>query len=162
MQIALSGGFFALVDDQDAWVSSHKWSVARCGDKIYARRSKAGRHVYLHREVLGFSPKDPEVDHKDGDGLNCTRDNLRPVSHAINARNSKVRSDNKSGFRGVSFSKKTGKWAAHITIAGQQTWLGYHLTIEAARTARASAEIQLFGVEPQRAEEIRSAMSCAS
>jgi hypothetical protein len=35
-----------------------------------------------------------------------------------------VRRDNKSGYRGVSFHKKTGKWSANVSIGGRQIYLG--------------------------------------
>jgi hypothetical protein len=45
--------------------------------------------VLMHREVLGLSSGDPDVDHRDGDGLNNRKMNLRLVSKSQNQKNRK-------------------------------------------------------------------------
>lgn len=54
-----------------------------------------------------------------------------------------VRSNNKSGHPGVSLFKRTGKWAARITVNGKEHHLGYFSTIEEAISARKSFEKSL-------------------
>jgi hypothetical protein len=43
---------------------------------------------------------------------------------------------NKSGYRGVSFHKASGKWAAYVTANDKQFWLGVYVTPEKAAIAR--------------------------
>ena len=62
-----------------------------------------------------------------------------------NARNSKIRSDNTSGVKGVSYHAKTKKWQARITIDGKDYHLGYYSTIEEAKQARFNKANEVFG-----------------
>lgn len=71
---------------------------------------KRGRSVRLHRVVLGVSDPDVYVDHKSGNKLDCTRDNLRATNRAGNARNRMKRGDLHSQFKGV--TKHGRRWQA--------------------------------------------------
>lgn len=73
------------------------------------------------------------VDHVDGNPLNNTRENLRLATHAENARNTKLRKDNKCGFKGV--RKSRNKWRATITVHGEAKNLGSFDTAEEAHDA---------------------------
>lgn len=97
-QIALSAraehnkGFFAEVDDEDyASLAHFRWNVHRAPGSltIYAKRQLStheGRGwVFMHQQVLGKVPG-AEIDHRDGNGLNNRRGNLRHVTHAENVR----------------------------------------------------------------------------
>ena len=81
-KIVLSRGLFALVDDEDyEWLNQWKWYAHGNGKWIYALRQKrfkngTRRPVRMHREILKVSKED-WVDHKDGNGLNNCRDNIR-------------------------------------------------------------------------------------
>lgn len=92
----------ALVDAADFdRASCHRWSLCEKDGHRYARTSIDGVKVYLHRFVTA---SDAEiVDHRNGDGLDNRRSNLRPCSKADNQRNTKKRSDGvDSPFKGVS------------------------------------------------------------
>lgn len=163
IELPLSRGLVALVDDEDRWTRDFKWSAAKRAGRWYAvRRCKsteprAGRVVYLHRELLG-DPSGALVDHRNGDGLDCRRRNIRVVDPATNSRNSKPRSTDGCGHKGVHVDKR-GRWNANITIRGQRTNLGYFSTQDEAVVARARAEVAVLGVEPQRAEDISTALA---
>lgn len=88
--IPLSQGMVAWVSDEDfEKASAYKWHASaqgRQGDRYYACRhfQKNGKRtkVWLHRFVMDLPHSlegcDPlVVDHIDGDGLNCTRENLQ-------------------------------------------------------------------------------------
>lgn len=64
------------------------------------------------------------VDHIDGVKDNNKWDNLRPCNKSENGGNSKIRSDNTSGYKGVSFNKKSKKWVSYLYINGRQVFLG--------------------------------------
>jgi hypothetical protein len=81
----------AKLDDEDYERLSHfKWSLQRartvtgggCRVNYALRRVGTGKQqkgIWLHREVLGFGDGKIDkrrTDHRDGDGLNCTRQNL--------------------------------------------------------------------------------------
>lgn len=86
----------------------------------YAKNSRQG---FLHRFLMGLPKGDGyKVDHRNGDGLDCRRENMRVATHAQNMQNRKVQSNNTSGFRGVTWNQ--GKWAAVIKVLGRNVQLG--------------------------------------
>lgn len=135
-KLHLTQGKVALVDDEDfEWLSRWKWSYNQNGYAIRNSkvRKKQTRH-YLHREILQ-ADRSQRVDHIDGDPLNNQRSNLRICSQAENVQNSRIRSDNKSGFKGVSFHARSGKWQASICTKGSRNHLGLFNTVEEAADA---------------------------
>lgn len=70
--------------------------------------------IRLHRLVMGFGPGDPTVDHVNGNILDNRKANLRPATPKENAANTGVGSNNTSGFKGVSFNKKSGRWLGTV------------------------------------------------
>ena len=83
--------------------------------------------VKLHREILGLGYGDKrEGDHINHDTLDNTDDNLRiPPTKSHQNANQRIRSDNVSGYKGVSFEKRNQKWYARIQIYGKEKFLGY-------------------------------------
>jgi len=61
-----------------------------------------------------------EVDHIDRDKSNNNCDNLRWVSHSINCYNKNIQSNNKSGYKGVSFDKENNKWISSWVVNGKR------------------------------------------
>ena len=73
-----------------------------------------GRHYYTHRlawiYVYGEIPEGRLLDHKDTNGANNKIDNLRLSTKSENMMNVDLRSDNKSGHKGVTWDKVRGRW----------------------------------------------------
>jgi hypothetical protein len=87
---------------------------------------------------------------KDIDHINGVRDdnriaNLRLATPTENARNQRKGKRNTSGFKGVSFCKKTQKWSAHIQANGKSRRLGRFETPEEAHAAYCTAAKEFFG-----------------
>lgn len=142
-EIPLTQGFVALVDDEDfECASDNRWYACRIGHTVYARRNArladgTRRVEYLHRVLV---PGAGLVDHRDGNGLNNTRANLRAATKANNSHNSGPQRNNTSGYRGVSRHSATGKWQVHIRVSGRRHYLGtYADPVEAARAYDAAA-----------------------
>lgn len=164
IEIPLTKGYVAIVDDEDAHLAAHKW-FAHVGSTgvIYARRwdgvDERGHQVpvWLHRAVLGVARGSGLVDHRDGDGLNCRRANLRQASKSENGRNrAGARRDNRScGVLGVT-RRADGKCVATIGVDGVKKYLGIFASVEEARDARRRAEITEWGVQPRRITEHRA------
>lgn len=89
-----------------------------------------------------------QIDHINGDKLDNRIENLRVVTHTVNIRNVGLRATNKSGARGVSFYKPTGKWHARIHINDARIHLGFFNTKQEAIEQRKLAEWIFWGDEP--------------
>jgi len=80
------------------------------------------RKYYLHQLVFlmhhGYIPSN--IDHIDGVGSNNKIENLRSASVSENMCNTKLRTDNTSGFKGVHFNKQHKKWQAKLYLRQMQ------------------------------------------
>ena len=122
--IPLTQGKEAIVDVEDLdTLSQYKWYAMKIGQTYYAARydSKRRRNVFMHRELMGF-PK--MVDHKDGNGLNNTRSNMRASDSCGNNRNRRKREGCTSGYKGVCWDAFNTRWRADICSSGTKIYLG--------------------------------------
>lgn len=96
-----------------------------------------GGVYYAHRLAWLYMTGDVvhQIDHKDGDRANNRFGNLRPATHQQNVLNAKRAANNTSGFKGVSWHKRSGKWDAHINLNGKKHHLGLFETAEDAHAA---------------------------
>lgn len=155
MIIKLTKGYTTEVDEIDSDLNQYNWyaHVTNKG-KVYAARSVRNgknKHVeFLHQVILSrkiqisleFVEK---VDHKDTNGLNNTRDNLRIATSRQNCQNKSKNSNNESGYKGVSLIKKTGKWAAYIENMGVSQYIGCFDNPIDAHKAYCDKADELFG-----------------
>ena len=96
----------------------------------------------LHRLLLGSAVL---VDHRDGNGLNNQRSNLRPATHAQNLQNTRKRAGTTSRFKGVCWNKKKQAWVAFIKHEGKKKYLGCFSSEEVAARAYDFAASETFG-----------------
>ena len=145
--IQLTQGFVALVDDTDyERVSAFRWSANKNRNTVYAYRKDFGRTVYLHRFICGVTDRKVKVDHRDRDGLNCQRRNLRVCSTGQNAMNSGKRSDGVSSqYKGVCWHERYGKFQAEIKLNGRSKYLGMFASELDAALAYDAAAREYFG-----------------
>lgn len=128
-----------------------KWNAKHCGKEAFYSRDGRG---YLHGAIFGkiYSthrviwlfekgewPK-LNIDHINGDKTDNRIENLRDVSTAENAKNTRRSSLNKSGVSGVSWYKASGMWRARIRDCGKEIHLGHFTDKESAVAARKKAE----------------------
>ncbi|MDO8800076.1 HNH endonuclease [Phenylobacterium sp.] len=107
----------ALVDDADfALVSAFTWRA----NHGYAMAGGPSDTVQLHTLIMD-PPPGFEVDHKNRNGLDCRRSNMRVCTHAQNSRNRRAR-PSAQGFRGV--SAKGGKFIANLMVDGEAIRIG--------------------------------------
>jgi len=154
-EIQLTQGYVALVDDEDfERVSAYKWSVNTVTKKdgsviTYAKRNArrdVGEKIWcMHRLILGVTDPKVEVDHEDHDGLNNQRYNLRVASGSQNQHNARIRSDNTSGFKGVSWHKQHKKWITRIQVEGKMLHVGLFTDLLEAACAYDMAAIKHHG-----------------
>lgn len=94
----------------------------------------------MHWEIMNGKG----IDHRDGNGCNNRRSNLRFATKSENGMNQRKRENTSSIYKGVYFHKPSGKWLAHIMINGKSIHLGYFVDeIDAAKAYDAKA-IVLF------------------
>ena len=153
--IPLTRDHHATVDAVDVDLADVLWWAQPVLHTVYAYRKTSlvngkQKTVLLHRVILERMLDrdlltDEHVDHKDGNGLNNTRDNLRLATREQNMANSRKRSDNTSGFKGVCWYEQSGKWRAYIMVGGKKMHLGYFTSKEAAYAAYCTAAEKYHG-----------------
>jgi hypothetical protein len=142
--IPLTAGKHAVVDACDlALVSAYRWYAVR--SKVpstgrhrgwYAMAKHAGKTIYMHRVVMGEPAG--QVDHKDNDGLNNTRLNLRAATASQNGANKDIVPAH--GYRGI--SPHGHKWRVS---AGRGKEIGSFATPEEAARAYDAAAFAKWG-----------------
>lgn len=145
--IPLSQGKFAQVDDSDFdWLMQWKWSASNDGNTTYAfRRAGPGRPAILMHRIILNAPNGLDGDHKNGNGLDNQRHNLRLATDADNARNRRPHEHHSSPYKGVSRKERGKRWLAQITLNGQHRYLGYFSTPEEAAHVYDTAARAAFG-----------------
>lgn len=144
--IPLTQGRFAIVDAEDyEEISQHKWHVMKCRRSEYAARySTSRKHILMHRVLLG-APAGLVVDHRDGNGLNNRKSNLRLCTHQENTYNQRPRLGGTSRFRGVCWHKAIKKYIALIQKDGKRYSLGCFADEIEAAVAYDIKAMELFG-----------------
>lgn len=99
--MTISRGMVALVDDDQAErLRAHRWYASPNGHTTYVYAYIGRQTVYMHRLIAG-APPGMDVDHRDGNGLNNQRENLRLVKRGHNNANQHHGRRSKCGYRGV-------------------------------------------------------------
>ena len=143
--IPLTRDRFAIVDAEDyEELNEYTWHIRRAQRTEYAGTNEGKKYILMHRLLLG-APAGVVVDHRDGNGLNNRKSNLRLCSHQENMYNQRPRLGTTSRFKGVHLIKKTKKYAAKIQKDGKRYCLGsFDDEIEAAVVYDIKA-MELFG-----------------
>lgn len=138
-------GLFARVDAVDyERVSAFRWNPSLRDGQMYASSTEPGGTpgaLYLHRFITGAAAGQL-VDHRNRNGLDCRRENLRFATSQQNAQNSS-RSDALSQYRGL--NPTPHGWAVRIRSGNQVVWLGRHEDEEFAARVYDAAARDLHG-----------------
>lgn len=142
----LTHGFVAVVDAADyALVTQYDWWVFRptaslCYAQTHFNKPDGTQGTWLmHRLITGDPPS--QVDHKDGDGLNNRRSNLRLATPSQNMGNAGPWRGRK--YRGA--FQEAGRWRSRIQVDGKRVSLGSFTTEEEAARAWDAAAIEAWG-----------------
>ena len=133
-KILLSKCKFAIVSDENfEWLNRWKWTADKGYSTFYAHRRdyKTREKIYMHRLILNAKSGEV-VDHINRNGLDNRRENLRIVTPTQNNYNQKIRSDNKSGYRGIWWSGERRKWIVEIWNKKKKYYFGGYKDINDA------------------------------
>lgn len=117
-----------------------KWT-GTLNDNGYGVISIDGRHVRAHRYAWNLLRGDigegMQLDHRCRNRACVNPDHLREVTNKQNQEHTYARSNNTSGYRGVTFNKLKGKWSVLVKHDGANHFGGYFTDVhEAGRVAR--------------------------
>ncbi len=143
----LRSGRFAIISEVDeALVTAHPWGYSRGyavrRPRVIEKAQGAPRDISMHRAILVTKS---DIDHKNGNGTDNRRSNIRPCNDAQNQQNRVRLPKNTSGFRGATWHKQSQRWQAGIKVRGRSIHLGLHGTAELAARAYDAAAIKYFG-----------------
>ncbi len=141
-RIKLTQGKFTIVDNEDyEWLNQWKWYAAKGVVTFYAKRCPNERIIIMHRVIMN-TPHGMDTDHKNGNGLDNRKCNLRICTRSQHHHNRKPK---KGKYKGVSRGGQVGKWQARITTSGKRTSLGFFNSKKAAAKAYNQKAVELFG-----------------
>ena len=139
----------AIIDTEDyERVKGYRWQAYKKRDRnvwyagagVPSDTTLKGRTIlFMHRLLLPGGR--PMVDHRDGDGLNNRRHNLRNATNGQNLFNQKTKAHT-SKYHGVFWHKTRNKWTAQIRADGKRRHLGLFMSENEAYAARLFAEKQ--------------------
>ena len=149
-EIKLTRNQTALVSDEDYdIVNQFKWQAIIGGNTWYACRSfrinGKKRMVQMHQFILGDNPLKLHIDHRDGNGLNNQRFNIRFCTRAQNNMNKSPQKHCRSQYKGVRWNDRNKKWQARISHDGILEGLGLFVVESDAATAYNNAALKYFG-----------------
>ncbi|MFH1369974.1 MAG: HNH endonuclease [Planctomycetota bacterium] len=142
---------FAIVDPYDYdRLRRYKWRINRSNRTFYAFCTLSQGPIlrpqvlWMHHLVLP-PPDGLLVDHRNHNGLDNRRSNLRLATHSENIQNArKTKSKTSSRYKGVDFVKTTGKYRARIAVADKRLFLGSFSSELDAAKAYDEAAIEYF------------------
>lgn len=120
-------GYVAIIDIEDyELTSTHKWHPKIDANGVYAgtiiTEGNRKQTLRMHRLIMNAKPRE-EVDHRDGNGLNNRRANLRIATHTENQHNRSA-IGGISSFKGVSWHNQRNMYMARICSNKKQRTLG--------------------------------------
>lgn len=150
-EIPLTRGLFALVDDEDVeMLSQYKWQAGKSkhGNSWYAHTTekKTNKKIAMHRLICGLKQYDGiQVDHKDLNGLNNQKNNLRLCTDTQNKHNTPSRKGASSKYKGVFVTKRTKSIWAGIRKDGKTVTIGHFKSEKEAAIAYDREAEKLYG-----------------
>lgn len=151
IRVPLARGQIALISPEDSDLNNQTWSpLKERSGGYYAIGTVQGRRVLMHRIILGrilgrLLDRTEQCDHIDLNKLNNQRSNLRLATGSQNQQNKPKPASNTTGYKGVSFDKKRGKYYARIRTGIKRIHLGYFDDPVQAYSAYCEAAKQYHG-----------------
>ena len=140
-----AGDKFIIDTNMYEMVKDYCWRKDPNGYIVANSRDSTNKIIRIHRLIMDVMDK-PNIliDHKNWDKSDNRKENLRYSTKSQNNINIKRKSNNTTGYTGVTRSKNN-KYLARISFNGRRYNLGTYENIENAIKARHEAEKQLHG-----------------
>lgn len=125
----------------------YKWWISPQGyvwTRDYTNGWRKPKNILMHRFVID-APQDKTVDHRDRNTLNNQKGNLRLASYSQQNINTRTRSDNTSGHRGVYWEPRRNCWRVCINLNKKQIHVGQFKDIDKAVAAYNLKAKELYG-----------------
>lgn len=152
IEIQLTRGQVAIIDDIDADLANMKWSAffnPRCGPNgaFYASRSRLGlMHRRIMERIVNRKLERSElVDHRNLNSLDNRRENLRIATNTLNNANRRKAKHSGQPYKGIRLKETTQRWEARIWKDKKCYHLGYFDTPEEAHKAYCQKASELYG-----------------
>lgn len=149
------GKYFAQVDDDMfEYLNQWNWFFMRGNTTNYARRNqysprsngkKRIKTILMHRFIMGVTDPKIKVDHKDHNGFNNRKYNIRTATHNQNISNTTSRKNSSSKYLGVCWVARLKRWVAQIQFNKNKIHIGCYLLEEDAARAYDKKATELFG-----------------
>jgi len=126
---------YAIIDPEDYEKTAiDEWQLYNNHNyKYYAVRLEDCKVVFMHRQIMG-NPAGKVIDHRNREGLDNRKSNLRLATRSQNNCNRK-QMQGTSKYRGVCYNKRMKKWRAAISFNGMYKHLGFFDSEEEAGRA---------------------------
>lgn len=119
-------------------------TVKKDGIAVKLHGEEYAAHRIIFKMMTGRDPIG-QIDHKDMRKTNNRFCNLREATHAQNQHNTRLRKDNKTGFKGVTYDKYTKKYTAEIQLNKKRVYIERFDTAEEAHRARCEMTAKFHG-----------------
>lgn len=114
-EIKLTQGKVTIVDDDDYdMLMEGTWQAHYEKHRWYVTGRYKGKQYRMHRLIMKETDPKTVIDHKNGDGLNNQKRNLRRATTSQNISNGRIRQNFTSKYKGVHWDKFNNKWRVQV------------------------------------------------
>ena len=132
-----------------SWNTRYSGTVAGTPQKDGRKYVSIDKTLYITARLAWFYVYEiwpiSDLDHINNIPGDDRIENLREVTQSQNNMNASIRSDNKSGYKGVTWHTGAKKWRAKIKVDGKQIHLGFFKDARSAGLAYNEAAQKYFG-----------------
>lgn len=142
--VPLTQDKFAIIDIEDIEkVKDYYWIFYKDRNTYYAKTTINNKRISMHRLILCLTDVKILTDHKNNNGLDNRKFNLRTCNKSQNGMN-RLKQNGSSKFKGVFFHKQTKCWKSQIQVNKRRFSLGYYKIESDAAKAYDDAALKHF------------------